>query len=182
MLEMNLGNQDASSAVRKILLKRLDETVAHLIEVYQCIVPAETEVDDGWTANEILGHITFWHESFARNLSALTSGRKPTPLKGLYVDLNRRSVEEMKGLTAAQIVERLCTAHQVIQRDILSPSLTLIPYRRGSRDYTPEEHLQIVNGHIAEHLKSIEIYVQECRDQGARRVDECGSQYAGVVQ
>jgi len=46
-------------------------------------------------------------------------------------------------------------AHRVIRENILNPKLTLIPYKKGSRDYTPEEHLDIVNEHIKEHMISI---------------------------
>ena len=38
---------------------------------------------------------------------------------------------------------------------ILNPRLTLIPYKKGSRDYSPEEHLEIVIGHIQLHLKDV---------------------------
>ena len=141
---------------RTVLLSRLDRTVAQLIGIYQGLANPATSGDDAWTAKDILCHITFWHESFARNVSALVSGNAPTPLRGTYADLNRRSVAEMQGLTSEQIVERLRAAHQLIQLAILSPHLKTIPYRKGSRDYTPEEHLAIVCGHIAEHLRAIE--------------------------
>lgn len=141
--------------MREIRLNQLNRTVTHLIETYKRISNPELEISDGWTAKDILGHLTFWHESFARNVGDLDKGREPVPLKGKYVDLNLRSLQETKDLTVEQIIERLSAAHEVIQRSILSPTLTRIPYRKGSRDYTPEEHLDIVNGHIKEHLKDL---------------------------
>lgn len=145
----------STEVTRQQLLTQLDETVAALIETCQSLEFPDKVLADGWTAKEILSHITFWHESFARNVSDLTANRPPTPLRGSYVVLNQRSVEEMKGLTIAQIVARLHSAHQIIQQTILSPTLTLIPYRQGSRAYTPEEHLVLVQGHIMGHLKKI---------------------------
>ncbi len=112
---------------------------------------------DGWNAREILGHLTFWHESFARNVRDLVEGVQPTPLKGKYSELNRRSVEEMQHLSTEQVLARLQTAQRIIQENILSERLGMIPYRKGSRDYTPEEHLEVVNGHIREHVKGIEV-------------------------
>lgn len=143
-------------ATRETLLKRLNDAIACLIEIHENIADPQAEVADGWMVKDVLAHITFWHESFARNISDLVNGRPPVPLKGKYVDLNRRSTQEMKGLTVEQIIERLYAAHESIQRDILSPTLKLIPYRKGSRDYTPEEHLDVVTGHIREHLKALE--------------------------
>ena len=57
--------------------------------------------------------------------------------------------------TVEEIIQRLETAHKIIQENILNPKLVLIPYKKGSRDYTPEEHLDIVNGHNKEHLSGI---------------------------
>jgi len=50
---------------------------------------------------------------------------------------------------------RLVAAHKIIQENILSTKLKIIPYKKGSRDYSPEEHLDIVNTHIKEHLSDI---------------------------
>jgi hypothetical protein len=54
------------------------------------------------------------------------------------------------------ILLRFEHAHEVIQENILRAQILLIPYRIGSRDYPPEEHLQIVIDHIQEHIKDIE--------------------------
>lgn len=54
-----------------------------------------------------------------------------------------------------KIIKRLEAAHSVIQENILDPKLVIIPYKKGSRDYTPDEHLVIVNEHIKEHLSDI---------------------------
>ena len=53
------------------------------------------------------------------------------------------------------VMLRFQSAQQGIRENILNPALTLIPYRKGSRDYTPEEHLVIVNEHIRGHLQDI---------------------------
>lgn len=144
---------------REIYTQRLDETIAQLLSLYQNMVDPETEVSEGWTAKDVLGHITFWHESFARNVSDIVNGIKPTPLKGKLSDLNQRGVAEMSGYPLETVLERLETAHRVIQENILDPRLVLIPYRKGSRDYTPEEHLSIVNDHLQGHLKVIKKFV-----------------------
>ena len=62
-------------------------------------------------------------------------------LKGRLIDLNQGGVDEMRTETLEMVIDRFVRSHQVIQDNILNPGLIMIPYRRGSRDYTPEEHL-----------------------------------------
>lgn len=147
---------DVELAVRQALLEKLNATISRLVATCREMNAPETTVYEGWSAKDILGHLTFWHESFARNAGDMVAGRKPAPLKGRYVELNRRSLEEFRNLTLEQVIERLLAAQHAIQQCILSPRLKLIPYRKGSRDYAPAEHLKIVDDHIRDHLKAIE--------------------------
>jgi hypothetical protein len=140
---------------REILLKQLDETISQLFDVYQNMTNPETAVYEEWTAKDILSHIVFWHESFARNVQDIVNDIKPTPLMGKYSDLNQRCFDEMRTKTVDDIIKRLEAAHSIIRENILNPKLVLIPYKKGSRDYTPDEHLDIVNEHIKEHLNGI---------------------------
>ena len=140
---------------REILLKQLTETISQVFDVFKTMANPDITVYEDWTAKDILGHIVFWHESFARNVNDIVNDIKPTPLKGKYSDLNQRCFDEMRQKTVEEIIQRLETAHRVIQENILYPGLCLIPYKKGSRDYTPDEHLDIVNEHIKEHLSDI---------------------------
>lgn len=140
---------------REFYLARLDETVEYLRCVYCDLPDPSLMVYELWTAKDVLAHLTFWHESFARNVDDLVSGRKPTPLKGRFIDLNQGGVDAMKSLTLAQVLDRFETAHAIIRGNILNPMLALIPYKKGSRDYTPEEHTEIVHEHIRMHLGDV---------------------------
>ncbi len=140
---------------RETLLTQLNETISQLFDVYENMANPEIAIYEKWTAKDILGHIVFWHESFARNVRDIVNDIKPTPLKGKYSDLTQRCFDEMRQKTVEEITQRLEAAHRVIQENILNPKLVLIPYKKGSRDYTPEEHLDIVNEHIKEHLCGI---------------------------
>lgn len=146
---------------RENLLKQLDETISRLFIAYRGIKNPESILFGEWTAKDILGHIVFWHESFARNVCDIASGVKPRPLKGKLSDLNQKSVEEMRLYSIETLISRLEAAHRAIQKNILNPRLEQIPYRKGSRDYTPEEHLETVNRHIRGHLKAIEKALRE---------------------
>jgi hypothetical protein len=140
---------------REILLQRLNETVAQLLGVYENLSDPGAMVYELWSAKDVLAHLTFWHESFARIVDDLVNDRKPTPLKGRFIDLNQGGVNAMKPLTLAQVLERFDTAHVIIRGNILNPALARIPYKKGSRDYTPMEHLDIVNDHIQMHLRDV---------------------------
>ncbi len=141
--------------IREIWLENLDATVACLLQIYRNLPNPDVKVYELWTAKDVLAHLTFWHESFARNVGDLAQGKKPTPLKGRFIDLNQGGVDEMCLQPLDAVIEKFAAAHEIIRRNILDPRLTLIPYKKGSRDYTPEEHLNIVNDHIQFHLKDV---------------------------
>jgi hypothetical protein len=147
----------SSLPTRRILLVQLDAIVGRLNQYVLGLQNPEVAKPGGWSAKDTLGHIAFWHESFARNVSALAEGRQPDVLAGAYVDLNQQSVDEARSMSVAQIVERIEIAQATIRKYILTlPPHINIPYRKGSREYTPAEHLQTVQMHIAAHLRKIE--------------------------
>jgi len=140
---------------REALLEQLTTTAAELIAFYRDLEETQVGVYPEWTARDVLGHLTFWHESFARNLCAAASGEKPNPLRGRLSDLNRQSAIDFRSIPLAEVLQRFHIAQAAIQTHILKPQVVLIPYRKGSRDYTPEEHLEIVNSHIQMHLRDV---------------------------
>ncbi|CAG0930141.1 hypothetical protein TFLX_01618 [Thermoflexales bacterium] len=137
------------------LRERLSKTVKELITTCRQLPDVNATVYDGWSAKDILGHVTFWHESFARNVSDLVHDRQPTPLKGKLSDLNQQGVADLRPCSLEEVLGRLEVAQRIIHANILNPKLSLIPYRKGSRDYTPEEHLEIVAEHLQQHLKGL---------------------------
>jgi hypothetical protein len=143
-------------AVRVELLAELDSAVERLLAATAANVSDDVLVDGSWTVRDVVGHVTFWHESFARNVDDLVHARRPTPLRGRLADLNERGVAEARTVPLATIVERFRAAHATIRASIVSPALVLIPYRVGSRPYTPGEHLEVVRDHIMAHARSLE--------------------------
>jgi hypothetical protein len=140
---------------RRKKLQQLDETVAQLYDTYKHLSDSGVMVYKQWTAKDVLAHLTFWHESFARNVMDLVNGRKPTPLKGRLIELNQAGLDAMCSEMLETVMARFNFAHKVIQENILNSTLNLIPYKKGSRDYSPEEHLEIVKGHINEHIQDV---------------------------
>jgi hypothetical protein len=144
-------------ASRQELLDQLDEAVRQIIAAVRQIEHPETLRVDDWSAKDTLGHIAFWHESFARNVSALADGREPHVLEGTYPSLNERGVEASRAMSVGGIAGRIRRAQATIGRCIVKlPAGTAIPYRRGSRDYSPEEHLVTVRSHVIAHLHRVE--------------------------
>ncbi len=148
--------QSTTRGHNEALLELLDSTLSGIYELYQLVDDPGMQIYEAWTARDILVHITFWHESFARNVSDLAAGKKPSPLKGTYRALNQRGNDEMAGLSIAEIIEKLRSAQRIIQENISSKKVKMIPYRVGSRDYSPEEHLEVVQEHIAAHKSEVD--------------------------
>lgn len=139
------------------LLARLSETVEQVVGFYESIGDFDVLVNSTWTARDVLVHVVFWHESFARNVDALAKGVKPSPLKGTYAQLSERASLESEGQTVGELLERLTGAQRTIERSILDPRIISIPYKVGSRPYTPSEHLGVVNEHVSGHLGKVRL-------------------------
>ena len=119
----------------RVLLTQGDKAVERIIQAVQVITDPESLRVDDWSVQDTLGHIAFWHESFARNVKAMVEGRQPDVLEGSYPDLNRMGVERSRSMSVGQIAGRIRRAQGVIRRSILTlPTDTQIPYRKGSRD------------------------------------------------
>lgn len=108
-----------------------------------------------WNAKDVLGHITFWHESFARNISDLGKNIKPSPLKGKLSEVNKQSVETTKNESVKNLIKRLKEAQNTIEEYVFLDKVNLIPYKKGSRDYSKLEHLEVVSNHIHKHLTDL---------------------------
>lgn len=136
-------------------LEQLNGVVQQVVDVFRGIPDPEMPVYALWNAKDILAHLTFWHESFARNVADLARGIPPRPLKGKLNHLNRAGVEEMRNLPVALILERLENAHALIRENALNPQIIEIPYTQGGRVYTPERHLTLVVDHMKKHLRDV---------------------------
>jgi hypothetical protein len=139
---------------RELLLTKLENSVAEFIKTVSNFDNLKFKVGD-WTAKKVLIHITFWHESFAKNVSDIVKNNELNPLKGKYSKLNQRFFDEMQILTKEEIIKRLKKAQRIIKKNILNSKIQIISYRIGSRKYSPIEHLQIVIDHLRVHQKEL---------------------------
>ena len=151
------------------ILKSLDllnEKVSEFIHFFQQEITFDFMVYELWSAKDILGHIVFWHESFARNLKDISLGKKPNPLKGKLSEVNKMSVDTTRPVSVSDLIARLETAQKTIATHITNSSIELIPYKRGSRSYSRLEHLQVVEGHISKHLKDLRKVLKRIHAKG----------------
>lgn len=154
----SLAKMTSSEPALKQQVDRLSTIVETFIHFFQQDRDYHRMVYTFWDAKDILGHVTFWHESFARNVSDLGKGIKPKPLKGKLSEVNSLSVQSTKNATIHDLTQRLSTAQKTIEEFIFDNSITLIPYKKGSRDYSRLEHVEVVANHIHKHLKDLTIH------------------------
>lgn len=146
------------------LLKKLDTIISDLVEFYHKKYDYNIVIYTDWTGKDVLAHITSWHESFAKNTFDVVNKIKPNPLKGSLTDVNERGVFEKKEYSINKLLCKLLDAHRIIQDNILNDSIILIPYKKGSRDYSAEEHLEVVAKHIASHLEDLKVLCKQFRN------------------
>jgi len=148
--------QGAISEADREALERLGATVADACAWFRAHENVEFAVNTVWTARDALVHVLFWHESFARNVGDLAAGVTPRPLKGTYAELGQRAAQESQGCSVSELLARLEHAQRAIEQSVFDPNVTLIPYKVGSRPYTPSEHIRVVDDHVRGHLDRIE--------------------------
>ncbi len=136
-------------------LLALQKRLNGVVTFYQRNLDFTTMVYAHWSAKDILGHLMFWHESFARNLRDVSEGQKSNPLKGKLSEVNQLGVEATRPVPIDKLLVRLNIAQRVVEEHIFNTEVQLIPYKKGSRDYSRKEHLEIVAAHIKRHLKDL---------------------------
>jgi len=108
-----------------------------------------------WTAKDVLAHLVSWHMSFAKNLVDVIRKNKPNPFKGSLAEVNEAEVRRLSGFSIDGLINMIKDAQETIMNNIENEEVDAIPYKKGSRDYKPQEHLEIVEKHILGHIKDL---------------------------
>ncbi len=139
--------------------KEYTEQLSHTVQEFDAFFDNNYDfgriVYTDWSAKDVLCHVLSWHESFARNVEDIVNGRKPNPLKGSLTEVNEKGVRENRQFTIPELRDKLRNAQLIIDTHILDSRIILIPYKKGSRSYSREEHLDVVFRHISGHLKDL---------------------------
>lgn len=62
----------------------------------------------------------------------------------------------MKAYSVKELVAKLKKAQGYINKNIENSNVNEIVYKKGSRKYSPIEHIEMVQRHINSHLKDLE--------------------------
>ena len=140
----------------KDLLKMEQNIVNELLTFYNNKHDFNVIIYTDWTAKDVLAHILIWHESFANNIVDIINGNELKLLKGLLYEINENGVKEYKKYNIEELKEKLIKAQEKINGNIENEKIKIIPYRKNSkRNYTKEEHLEIVYKHIKGHYEDV---------------------------
>jgi len=93
--------------------------------------------------------------SFVANLLAAVNNETPHPFKGSLTDINEKEVIKFRVYCVKELLKLLMEAQSVIETNIENKNIKEIVYKKGSRNYSPLEHLEIVSIHIKSHLDDI---------------------------
>jgi hypothetical protein len=139
----------------KDLLKMEQNIVNDLLTLFNNKHDFNKIIYTDWTAKDVFAHIVMWHESFANNIIDLINGNELNLLKGLLYEINEKGVKDYKKYTIEELKIKIINAQEKIN-NIENGKIKLIPYRKNSkREYTKEEHLEIVFKHIKGHYEDI---------------------------
>jgi len=133
-----------------------NQVIDKLISFFEMNLDFSKVIYEVWTAKDVLGHITSWHLSFERNLSSAVNNEKAVPFSGSLADVNEKEVENMKMYSVNDLIEKIRKSQDYINKNIKNHNVNEIAYKKGSRNYSPIEHIEVVQRHINSHLKDLE--------------------------
>ena len=136
-------------------IARLDATVGEVCRALPTL-RALAVPHGGWGAHEVLSHIVFWHETYARILEAMAEGRQPAVLVGVFPEFNRIAVERFRTVPDAVLVARLRKANAIVVAALGSvPPHARIKIKSGANPRGPVQFADRVEAHLRGHLDEL---------------------------
>lgn len=112
---------------------------------------------DGWSADEVLAHLAYWHEHYVRIVRARLAGREPRLPDASFTELNAVAVAHFRGRPSAEVAAHLATAQAALER--LGPAAraarTHVRIKVGAKAWPWGPFLQRVEAHIREHERKL---------------------------
>jgi hypothetical protein len=71
----------------------------------------EPILHDGWSVQDMLGHITFWEERAVDNFASLRAGQTPDPITDMDA-INARTLSEFRHFSLEEVRQREQAAYQ----------------------------------------------------------------------
>ncbi len=141
-------------AITVPLLETLTESINRFLSEYALHDPADKATAE-WSAKDVLCHITYWHEYYAKNLDAEAHGKKFIFPDLTYYELNWRGVLMLRPYADTKLIGMLTNANKRLVETIMSGKVTEMTYRQGSKPYPINQFLEVITGHIHGHTDEI---------------------------
>lgn len=125
-------------------------------------------VTSEWTVKDVLGHICFWHQYYAKQYEALERGEPPYIHRSL-AGKNEEGRVKMKPISKSRLIKELKQAHEILRKSIVIGNVPRMSYMK-SRVYTTGDFIDVVIGHITRHT------LQVRRAKGLTKIQYCLSQ------
>lgn len=106
---------------------------------------------DKWTVKDVLCHIVFWHQYYAKQYASLAAGKKPFIFtsKGGSTR-NQEGVNSLNDHSKKDLIRFLNKANESLYRSIVIRQIPGMDYTDRNH-YKTKDFLEIVIGHIRRH-------------------------------
>ncbi|OGO33300.1 MAG: hypothetical protein A2Z16_11455 [Chloroflexi bacterium RBG_16_54_18] len=135
---------------------RLVETVDRICQ-FITTLPAIALVEQDWGPKEVLAHLVYHHELYVNLVEAFLAGAPVLPPKVCFRDLNAEAVAASRGITPAELANRLQKANQLFVKfyQQYNPNEITVEIKAGAKLRTLAELVPEVEAHIRKHLEKL---------------------------
>ena len=144
------------ATTQESLLQALDRSVATITDF---LVQVDESFFDGYqTAREVLSHLLFWHREYVMITDALVNGRSPHLRQNTFVALNARATREFRSMSMQVLCQDLLNLQKALAGNVrrLPDWEMAFPIKKGCRQATVTERLQMIQEHIDGHYSRLE--------------------------
>lgn len=138
------------------LLQALDRSVTTITDF---LVQVDESFFDGYqTAREVISHLLFWHREYVMITNALVNGRCPHLRQSTFVALNARATREFRSMSMQSLCQDLRNLQSALACNLrrLPDWDVAFPVKKGCRQATVTERVQMIQEHIDGHYSRLE--------------------------
>jgi hypothetical protein len=134
---------------------RLAETVDRFCQ-FVTSLSTSARGDQDWGPKEVLAHLVYHHELYVNLVEMFLAGTPVAPPKGRFRDLNADAVAAGRGITIAELADRLQTANQrLVTFYQQHPNTITVEIKAGAKLRTLTELVPEMEAHIRNHLERL---------------------------
>lgn len=141
--------------IEKQALNNLRNAVSDFIVTALFTTGNKKPKDSEWTVHEIIAHVASWQEYYAQVTRALLHNEKPELFKKSLEETNTEQVALYSKVATKTLLGKISRSTKELIRNVKKLEVESIPYKKGSRNYTPEEYINVITGHVKSHTKQV---------------------------